>query len=276
MNKLTKWCHDNGLVINANKTKLMHFRSRHMPTREISILFHGYDCLHTNQQSEEKCTTTIELVDTYKYLGVLLDSNFKWKPHIENVRKKLRKSSYAIYHLSNCAPYHVLRQAYFSLVESYLRHGITAWGNAAGCRTIEAAQNSILKTLMKSLHKSKQNQQQTLDHQRDSTLPSIQSNNTKTLYNNLHILKIKSLYETTIVNEFADDNNLIQHINHSQNTRRRIERRCKVPSYKNDYGKRALAVSLPTTLNRLPLTILNNKNKIKKKIALKSHFINCQ
>ena len=28
LNIMTRWCHDNGLIINATKTKIMHFRPR--------------------------------------------------------------------------------------------------------------------------------------------------------------------------------------------------------------------------------------------------------
>lgn len=138
---VTRWCHDSGLVINAAKTKLMHIRPRHFPQTNIKLIFHNTECLHkikdNNNTPMDTCSTYIELVSTYKYLGVHLDNHFKWKTHIDDLQKKLRKSSYALYHLSNCAPYYVLRQAYFSLVESYLRHGIAAWGNAKYCKHLQ-------------------------------------------------------------------------------------------------------------------------------------------
>lgn len=156
LNNATKWCHDNGLIINATKTKLMHIKARHLLDSPIKLIFHNTECLHqqtlNTNASNETCNTVIELVQSYKYLGVYVDSNFKWKTHIENVRTKLRKSSYMLYHLSNCAPYSVLRQAYFSLAESYLRHGITAWGSATYCNTLQKSQNQILKILKKSQH----------------------------------------------------------------------------------------------------------------------------
>lgn len=150
----TKWCHDHGLIINATKTKIMHIKPKHLINSNIKIKFHNYECLHQQcinyHNFQEKCTTEIEVVQSYKYLGVYVDSSFKWKIHIENVRKKLRKSAYMLYHLSNCSTYSVLRQAYFSLAESYLRHGITAWGNATYCKTLQKSQNQILKILWKN------------------------------------------------------------------------------------------------------------------------------
>ena len=87
----------------------------------------------------------IELVETYKYLGVDVDSKFKWKTHIINLQKKLRKSAYMLHHLSYCSTYDVLRQAYRSLVESYIRQGITARGGSKHCRILQNTQNQLLK-----------------------------------------------------------------------------------------------------------------------------------
>ena len=66
------------LVLNANKTKVMHFtksRSSLTPTSlNISTL-------------EGKC---IEKVSAYKYLGIWIDEKLTFKVHIENLVRKLR------------------------------------------------------------------------------------------------------------------------------------------------------------------------------------------
>lgn len=41
----------------------------------------------------------------------------------------------------------VVRQAYFALVESHLRHGITAWGSSTSCYKLQNSQNQLLKIL---------------------------------------------------------------------------------------------------------------------------------
>lgn len=98
LNKITKWCHDRGLIINASKTKLMHFRPRHLPETRRELIFQSNDCLHKtyynnklNRIPTETCTTRIEQVKTYKYLGVHLDVFFKWKTHVEHLQKKLKR-----------------------------------------------------------------------------------------------------------------------------------------------------------------------------------------
>lgn len=109
-NTITKWCHDNGLVINPIKTKGMHIRSRNVPKEIIRIKFHNYDCLHekyrkSNQKKKKNSTIQLQSVEEYKYLGVHLDHNFKWNIHIDNLQKKLRDAEYIIYIILETAPH---------------------------------------------------------------------------------------------------------------------------------------------------------------------------
>lgn len=84
-----------------------------------------------------------------------------------------------------------------------------------------------------------------------------------------HLLNINSLYRITIINEFNSETTFLQKIDHAYETRRRLEGRYKIPTYKNMYGKNTIAVQLPTTLNKLPNDVLNITNKTTFKINLK-------
>lgn len=281
-NIITRWCHDSGLIINATKTKLMYFRPRHIPPININITFHNTECLHklynnNTNTIDDDCATQIELVNTYKYLGVHLDSHFKWKTHIDSLQKKLRKASYALYHLSNCSPYNVLKQAYFSLVESVLRHGVTAWGSATYCKKLQHTQNRLIKILYKNQHYTKYSNQNILNDTAQNNIKNInhqQPNQNINLYTELKILNINGIYKTTITNEFYNNQHYLKQIEHDQNTRMRAQGRYQVPSYKNDYGKYSLAVTLPTTFNQLPTTLHNLTNKASRTKLVKNHFMN--
>lgn len=282
LNTMTKWCHDNGLIINATKTKIIHFRPRHIPRTHITPIFHNTQCLHRiSNNTIDSCTTKIELVETYKYLGVYLDEFFKWKTHTDIIHKKLRQSAYALYHLSICSPYNVLRQAYFSLAESYLRHGITAWGTATYCRTLQKTQNRFLKLLYKNKHKTHNNKNinntntQTHRHVENATRASSQSiPRQNQLHKDLQILNIKDIYKTTILTEFYNKTGILSLIDHEKNTRSKAQGQYKIPRFRNNYGKNSLAVSLPTTINSIPATILGHNNKIQRKKLIKQYFLN--
>lgn len=353
----TKWCHDNGLLINATKTKVMHIKPPHLNNTSIQIKFHDRECLHNKNSTNDTCNTYIEVVNSYKYLGVYIDSSFKWNLHVENIQKKLRKSAYALYHLSNCATYNVLRQAYFSLSESYIRHGITAWGSATYCRTLQNTQNQLLKILWKNqrlssettryitnnvnntivaqnnqhnnntnsnihnnnyqnsscsnninnnssqiiitnnnihnnivvnnTHQQQRSNQNNINHNRVANNRNVNNrttnetgivNTTKTnnLAKDVNVLNVKSLYYTTLINEFFNDTRFLKPIDHVHNTRRRAEGRFKVERFRNEYGRNTLAVTLPTIFNTIPTQTLNLKNKYTRNKIIKKHYISLQ
>lgn len=48
-NNITAWAHDNGILLNATKTNIMHIHSSYTRSDKnslISIKGHSYDCLH--------------------------------------------------------------------------------------------------------------------------------------------------------------------------------------------------------------------------------------
>lgn len=47
--KVSQWCHDHGLVINAEKTKLMHIRTPQQPQDTINIYFRNDACPDTKK-----------------------------------------------------------------------------------------------------------------------------------------------------------------------------------------------------------------------------------
>ena len=63
----------------------------------------------------------LELVENYKYLGLILDENFTWKNHLEKMLEKARKRTRAL-----CAM--GLREGVQILVRPVLEYGAEIWG----------------------------------------------------------------------------------------------------------------------------------------------------
>ena len=68
-----KWCNDNFLLLNVAKTKelVIDYRKKKSSVNPIKI------------QDQE-----VEIVDTFKYLGVVIDNKLNWAPHVDKVFKK--------------------------------------------------------------------------------------------------------------------------------------------------------------------------------------------
>ena len=81
------------------------------------------------------------------FLGVILDENLSWKPHILNVSRKISKSLGIIYKSSFGLSAGSLRTLYFSLVYPYLIYCITVWGSTyqTNLKRIITLQKKVIK-----------------------------------------------------------------------------------------------------------------------------------
>ena len=138
-NRLLKWSHDSGLSINYKKTKVMTIQSpSKFEKRTADITFHNYACLHLNSTalpslpiSKCHCTLKIENTFSHTYLGLLIDSQFKWDKHIDGLCSKLRSSLYSIRLLKSYVNFNTIRTVYFALIESHIRYGLLSWGRTS-------------------------------------------------------------------------------------------------------------------------------------------------
>ena len=83
------------------------------------------------------------------FLGVILDENLSWKPHILNVSRKISKSIGIIYKSSFCLSAMSLRTLYFSLVYPYLIYCTTVWGSTyqTNLKRLITLQKKVIKII---------------------------------------------------------------------------------------------------------------------------------
>lgn len=117
LNDIINWLNNNNLKINLNKTNIMHFRQREKlcDSFEVKLVYKD---------------NIIQEVNTTRFLGLTIDDKLNWKNHIEELCKKVSRSSYALYKLAPTVNTETLLTAYYGLVESVLRYGIIFWGNS--------------------------------------------------------------------------------------------------------------------------------------------------
>ena len=102
---LTDWCWANRLSIKIIKSSFMVFKPRQQ-RENLNIK------LEINQW-------TIDRVKESAFLGVILDENFSWKPHIANIARKVSKSIGIIHKTSLCLSTSTLCTFHNSLVYPY-------------------------------------------------------------------------------------------------------------------------------------------------------------
>ena len=109
------WLAVNKLSLNTKKTKYMIF---HAMNKKIDYLI-----------PEIKIDDIlIERVTNFNFLGLTLNENVSWKPHIDIIANKITKFSGVLNRLKRYLPGYILRTLYCSMVQSRLTYCILAWG----------------------------------------------------------------------------------------------------------------------------------------------------
>ncbi|KAK1803875.1 hypothetical protein P4O66_003817 [Electrophorus voltai] len=115
---LENWCQENNLLLNVSKTK------------ELIV-----DCSKKQERHYQPVRisgTTVERVDSFRYLGVHISQDLSWSRHTSFLAKKARQRLYHLRRLRDFRlPSKVLRNFYTCTIESILTGNITVWfGNS--------------------------------------------------------------------------------------------------------------------------------------------------
>ncbi|KAK1802155.1 hypothetical protein P4O66_021821 [Electrophorus voltai] len=115
---LENWCQENNLLLNVSKTK------------ELIV-----DCSKKQERHYQPVRisgTTVERVDSFRYLGVHISQDLSWSRHTSSLAKKARQRLYHLRRLRDFRlPSKVLRNFYTCTIESILTGNITVWfGNS--------------------------------------------------------------------------------------------------------------------------------------------------
>ena len=100
----TEWCYVNKLLLNTDKTKelVIDFRTKKDPIMPIVI---------------KGCT--IEQVDLYTYLGIIIDNQLNWDAHALSVLNKVNKRMYFLRKLGSFQiDFTIMSLFYTSVIES--------------------------------------------------------------------------------------------------------------------------------------------------------------
>lgn len=135
LNLLNKWLEYNLLTINVSKTNYMIFKAKNKQIGDFAPL-------KINDQ-------IIKSSDIQTYLGLILDNNLTWKPHIAKIKSKLISLTGALRGVARCFPRKVSYCIYNSLVKPHLDYLTEIWGSATktNLNLIQRAQNKVIKVL---------------------------------------------------------------------------------------------------------------------------------
>ena len=118
LNKLEKWCEENGFKFSPTKTVCVHFCQRRGLHPDPSLILNG---------------TQIPVVPQVKFLGVWFDRKLNFKYHIDFLKAKCLRALNLLRVVSKLdwgGDRHVLLRIYRSLIRSKLDYGCSIYGSA--------------------------------------------------------------------------------------------------------------------------------------------------
>jgi retron-type reverse transcriptase len=122
------WLKVNKLSLNLNKTKAMVFHTKRRAVVLPKI------CIDQHE---------VGFVDSFNYLGIILDKHLSWSNHTDMIGNKISKLSGILNKLKNFLPQYTLKTFYNSLVSAYLNYGILLWGSK--CNKLEKITKEIVE-----------------------------------------------------------------------------------------------------------------------------------
>lgn len=134
VDKISQWCHNNGLILNQQKTVFLMFS----PIRtklDFSLLVRG------NRNLQQKELT--------KFLGVHMDMHMSWEAHIENLTKRLASLNFALLQMRDTVDADTLKMFYYGCIHSVLQYCILCWGNSSGISKVFILQKRIVRSMFK-------------------------------------------------------------------------------------------------------------------------------
>lgn len=136
MNYFFEWCKINLLVVNLEKSKYLLFNTKPELCKPFQILLDGEQ---------------IERVRVTKYLGVLLDDNFKFDEHIDNICKKLHAAVFVLKTLARFCDLNTLTIVYHALFVSHVQYCINIWsfGKTKKIEKVFNIQKRAIRTILK-------------------------------------------------------------------------------------------------------------------------------
>ena len=114
LSKLFNWTTNNRLTLNVNKTVALYFSNKKINNADIQI------CLGNE---------SINHVVSSKFLGVYLDENLNFVPHIRYVSNKIAKHIGIMYKIKDKLTTEAKLNYYYAFVYPYLSYNVCVWGS---------------------------------------------------------------------------------------------------------------------------------------------------
>ena len=136
LGRLTKWCRENKLHVNCNKTKYLTFGPRGKTSA----------CVGSNLEMDG---SKLNRVTTYKYLGITLDQNLTYDSHLAILARNVRHKVYLLRTVRPHLTIYAALQIYKTMILPIIEYGSALYAAAANKHIVrlQTIQNSGLRAV---------------------------------------------------------------------------------------------------------------------------------
>merc|ERR1711954_229333 len=242
----------NQLKLNANKTKMVIFRRKKLPSnhQNLDVFLEGVKLSHD---------------DNAEFLGITIDSTLSWDKHCNNVANKISRHNGMLNRVKHMLPPRSLKLLYHSFIQPHIQYVLPAWGgcSAQNKKRIVNIQKRAIRTITKS-------------YITDHAEPRMKK---------LELLKLDDLYKSECVllihdcvhgNAPSNIKNGIKPANSSEHTlRNHVENPLdpRIPNRKTRAGTNSFNTKGPHFWNNISSEIRNMSRKASFKKAVKNSIL---
>jgi hypothetical protein len=132
LDRVFDWFSVNSLALNAKKTNCIKFSPHNTRNCQLEIKLDG---------------NKLQLVNESVFLGICVDSNLQWGPHIKKLTGKLSSAAYAVKRIGQLTDITTARLVYYAYFHSLMAYGILLWGSAANIESIFIIQKRAVRNI---------------------------------------------------------------------------------------------------------------------------------
>ena len=207
LDQISKYMKYNLLHINMSKCCYIHFKPN-FESDETCARVRPF--AYENDKTRAIFINGIQIskVTSTKFLGVVIDEELNWGPHLQYLIKKVRSITGAICRIKKSIPADLYLKLYNALFESHLSYGISVWGVAIKEKSDDKlfiAQKHCIRILFGDLD-TYLDKQSTCARARPFNYQKLgveyyQKEHTKPIFGKLKILTVQGLFKYHCISE---------------------------------------------------------------------------
>ena len=138
LKRICRWLRANQLTLNVQKSKFLLIGSSSRLNKVESILISADD-------------TPLDNVDSFTYLGIVINNHFSWTDHIDYIRSKVSRKLGLLRRIKSCLPLNARIMFFNSFILPIFDYGDIIWGdrgNASLMSELQVLQNKAARLIL--------------------------------------------------------------------------------------------------------------------------------